>query len=268
MKIKSVIQIHPLLLCLLLVSYLFGLFVEMICLFLLIFIHECGHLIAARYFGWEIKRLVIWPFGGVMETEDFYNRPTKEELIVTLAGPLQHIWVFGVIELLTYTTFPTVYLDQLFWLNTMLLLFNILPILPLDGGRFLFLCIGHWLPFYRSLLVTSIFSLVVIPITNGILFINGWVSPPLLILSIILWFDNWFTYRNLHLLLMKHMLARYMHHPVDRNNIHFLYVSAHTTFQEMMKQFRKNRYHMIQINRQSVLTEDDYLQLLFSRQPR
>ena len=67
---------------------------------------------------------------------------------------------------------------------------------------------------------------------------------------------------------MKHMLARYMHHPVDRNNIHFLYVSAHTTFQEMMKQFRKNRYHMIQINRQSVLTEDDYLQLLFSRQPR
>nr|WP_289036778.1 site-2 protease family protein [uncultured Allobacillus sp.] len=266
-SVLSVIQIHPLLLILLLLSYFFGLFIEMAALFLLIFIHECGHLTVAKYFQWEVTRLVIWPFGGVMETKDFYNRPTHEELWVTIAGPIQHIWIYGLIHLLSFTSIPDYYLDQFIWMNTILLVFNLLPILPLDGGRFLFFMISHWLPFHRSILLSTSFSIFMIFVANGILLVNGWVSPPLIVLSTILWLDNWFTYKRHYLYLMKHMLARYMYPNVERNKIHKLEFPIQTSLQEMMKRFRKNHYHFIQIENQGLLSEDDYLSLLFSAAP-
>lgn len=104
-------------------------------------------------------------------------------------------------------------------------------------------------------------------VANGILLVNGWVSPPLIVLSSILWLDNWFTYRRHHLYLMKHMFARYMYPTVNRNKIHKLEFPIQTSLQEMMKRFKKNHYHFIQIENRALLSEDDYLSLLFSAVP-
>ncbi len=78
---------------------------------------------------------MVWPFGGVMETDDFYNRPSKEEFWVVIAGPLQHIWIYIVLLVMDGYHVEHVFLDQLWIVNTVILLFNLLPVLPLDGGK-------------------------------------------------------------------------------------------------------------------------------------
>ena len=70
-------------------------FIELSIFLFIVFIHELGHALAASFFSWRIKRISLLPFGGVAEMDEHGNRPLKEEAIVTLAGPLQHVWMMG-----------------------------------------------------------------------------------------------------------------------------------------------------------------------------
>ena len=87
------VHIHPLLWIVIAISIATAHFLEVCLLIGIIFVHEMGHAAAASFFSWRIKKITLLPFGGVAEMEEHGNRPLKEEAIVVLAGPLQHIWM-------------------------------------------------------------------------------------------------------------------------------------------------------------------------------
>ncbi|SEP93493.1 M50 family metallopeptidase [Piscibacillus halophilus] len=261
----KVIQFHPLLLLLLIGSYFLGLFIELIAFFIIITIHELGHYTAARYFKWKITRLMIWPFGGVMETEDFYNRSSREELWVIIAGPLQHIWIYIVLLVLNGFHIEHIILDQLWMINTVILLFNLIPILPLDGGRILFVFVSQYIAFHQAIIWMSIISMTTIAITNILLYLLSWTSIHLTFLSIFLLLDNWLLYRNKHIMLLKHLLSRYFVSGVDQSKVELLRVSQHTPLSEIVKHFKKDCYHYIFVgNHNNLITEEDCLQTFFT----
>jgi stage IV sporulation protein FB len=122
-----------------------------------------GHAGAASFFSWRIKKITLLPFGGVAEMDEHGNRPLKEETIVVLAGPLQHVWMVA----LAYGLFNlNLMSEDLFRLllsyNLMVFVFNLFPIWPLDGGKLVFLLLSLKSSFpraHRLTLILSFFSL-------------------------------------------------------------------------------------------------------------
>lgn len=118
-------------------------------LFAIIWTHEMGHIAAGWRFGIRTDLITLSPLGGVAHMNAPASTP-REELLITLAGPAVHLaWlaVFWPLQLLLPDrlvqipgwTFCPVEFTVWFAVttNTVLLLFNLLPIFPLDGGRVL-----------------------------------------------------------------------------------------------------------------------------------
>jgi stage IV sporulation protein FB len=150
-KIVSLIKINPLLWMVAIIGVVTGHFREFLILFTVIFIHELGHAIAALYYKWRLVKVEMLPFGGVAEMDEYGNRPYREELVVTLSGPFQHVWMILGGMLLSTTGYGDPHLLKLFIsINWMILLFNLLPIWPLDGGKLLFLFLTLFLPYKQA----------------------------------------------------------------------------------------------------------------------
>ncbi len=102
--------------------------------------HELGHTAVSLALGRPVRRVVIFLLGGVSEIEHEPDRP-RDEFLVSVAGPLVSLALGGVAaagRLATdYYSVPGVVLTLLMWGNLVVAGFNLLPGLPLDGGRLL-----------------------------------------------------------------------------------------------------------------------------------
>lgn len=100
--------------------------------------HELGHTAVSLLLGNPVRRVVIFLLGGISEIERDADRP-RDELLVSLAGPVVSLAVtagcFGGYLAVEPRSMPGVMLLLLFWSNLVVAAFNLLPGLPLDGGR-------------------------------------------------------------------------------------------------------------------------------------
>lgn len=104
-------------------------------LFLSVLLHELGHALTARRFGIETKRITLWLLGGVAQMEKIPREPQKE-LWIALAGPAVSFALALFFRLASADAGALGFLTHyLALVNVMLGLFNLLPALPLDGGR-------------------------------------------------------------------------------------------------------------------------------------
>jgi Zn-dependent protease len=119
--------------------------VFIVALFAFVTMHELAHCAVARRRGLTVRDIVLLPIGGVSEISSFQASP-KTERDVALAGPLASFGiaiVLGVVAFLTggLTWPPALFsgsmIADLAWLNLVLGAFNLLPALPMDGGRVL-----------------------------------------------------------------------------------------------------------------------------------
>ncbi len=116
-------------------------------LFLFIFVvfHELAHSVVARHYGIKVRKIVLYPIGGVSEIEEIPDNPAKEWRMA-VAGPLTSISLGAALlaasialspELLSRFTLSTTgdFLFDLAILNLLLGAFNLIPAFPMDGGR-------------------------------------------------------------------------------------------------------------------------------------
>ncbi len=119
--------------------YLLGLFAA-VGLFASVLVHELGHAVAGRLYGVKTKEITLWFFGGVAQFDDL-PRQRGAEAVVALAGPVTSVLLAGLFwGLLQTGTFGPAALFVVYYLtftNGALAVFNLLPALPLDGGRVL-----------------------------------------------------------------------------------------------------------------------------------
>jgi Zn-dependent protease len=109
-------------------------------LYVSVLIHELSHCAVARAFGLPVRRILLYPLGGFSEIEEEPQTPARE-FLVSGAGPLLSFGLAGlgwlVIEVVHPTGIARVLTDQLIVANVLVGVFNLLPGLPLDGGRML-----------------------------------------------------------------------------------------------------------------------------------
>lgn len=102
--------------------------------------HELGHAVVARRRGMELDGITLWLFGGVARFKGMFPSATAE-LEIALAGPLVSLAIGVACSLIAWgVSMPSSIDGVLAWLgyvNLILLVFNLLPALPLDGGRVL-----------------------------------------------------------------------------------------------------------------------------------
>jgi stage IV sporulation protein FB len=134
---KRVIYFHPTVLFFIAVSLFFDFFHPLILLYVIILLHELAHLVCAFYFGVRIRFVKIMPFGVNIRLNDTFLLPAYEN-IICLAGPLMNI-----VLLCAALYFKDVMgnhfhgLDFFIGANLTMAAINLLPVLPLDGGRIL-----------------------------------------------------------------------------------------------------------------------------------
>lgn len=120
--------------------YLIGL-VAALGLFICVLLHELGHAVAARVYGVEVESITLWFLGGVASMPEIPRQPGAEA-VVGIAGPIVSVALGGLFWLAAAATPPAMaatsfVLTYLAVLNVVLAVFNLLPALPLDGGRVL-----------------------------------------------------------------------------------------------------------------------------------
>lgn len=100
--------------------------------------HELGHALVARREGMETDSIVLWLFGGVARFQGMFPSPGAE-LRIALAGPAVTVAIAtALLAFATLASLPAALDGVVTWLgtiNVLLLVFNMLPALPLDGGR-------------------------------------------------------------------------------------------------------------------------------------
>lgn len=142
--------------------------VEYLALFLIVLMHEFGHSLACRSVGGTANRIVLWPMGGVA----FVNPPQRPgaTLWSIAAGPLVNVALLPLLIVafvLSRTlgwaeSMPDAYalVRAILTIDVLLLVFNLLPIYPLDGGQILRSLLWFFLGRARSLMVATILGFV------------------------------------------------------------------------------------------------------------
>ncbi len=115
-------------------------------LFFCVLLHEFGHIGMARRFGIDTPDVILLPIGGVARLRHMPDEP-RQELLIALAGPAVTLAIAaGLYLVLRMAGIPVDpdpglgsggFLAELMWLNVLLLVFNLIPAFPMDGGRVL-----------------------------------------------------------------------------------------------------------------------------------
>jgi Zn-dependent protease/CBS domain-containing protein len=137
-------------------------------LFGCVVLHELGHALMARQFGVPTKDITLLPIGGIARLQRMPENP-GQELLVALAGPAVNVVIFVLLALLLAATGQLAtaqltgildigrgnFLANLMWVNFILVIFNMLPAFPMDGGRVLRACLAFFLEYTTATAIAA-----------------------------------------------------------------------------------------------------------------
>lgn len=256
------ITIHPLFLAVGLLSALFGGLPIFIICALTALLHECGHIFYAARLGFECKEISLMPFGAAAVC-DIEGISPSDEIKLALAGPLVNlILCVAVAGLWWFFPVTYAYTDLIFYASAGMLVLNLLPAYPLDGGRItkcLFMC---FLKRDRALNIAlrAVNILVVISLV----------------------FIYFFALKNITLLTMAGLLfcsALSKTPPVVKINfaakkkkkgreIRYVILDENATFKQALRFVDSSRYLVLQLYNEKFLdeiTEDELYEKLLTR---
>jgi len=135
-----------------------------ILLFGCVLLHELGHALTAAKFGIRTRSITLLPIGGVAALNRIPERP-REEFLITLAGPMVNVFIVGILFLIfgwpgddTETVplwSPENFGHMLIYTNMVMVVFNMLPAFPMDGGRLLRAVLAVWISYQKATAIAS-----------------------------------------------------------------------------------------------------------------
>lgn len=167
--------------------------------------HEAGHLLIAMLCGVKVKSCVITPYGGEIEFENPAVVPATSLLWIALGGPIATIIGIGLAFFM-----PELLATRLINVQLVLLAINVIPIIPLDGGRIFLACLFLFYPrvhafeyyYWLSLIIAFILFMITVCYLPQSIF--------LAILCLFIWLQvlkEW-NYRKYRLAFEKYVMNR------------------------------------------------------------
>ena len=191
---KNIYKIHPLSYVIALIAFFTGQFRNYILFMIIIFIHEAGHIITSCFFKWKIKKIIILPFGCLSIFNEKINKPLYQEFIISIMGI-----VFQMICLFPFNRYY----------NYLIIIFNLLPIYPLDGSKILNIFLNYISNFKTSYLYTIYISFIVLIVIFFLVII--YKDLIMFIIFLPLLFNLVKTYKGRKEYINKFYLERYLY---------------------------------------------------------
>lgn len=240
MNILSKIHINLSFLLIILLGLITGLFKEIIIFSSIIIIHEIGHLVVGLLMKKEVESISLYIFGGYIKFKGYVNTSFFEDFIISIAGFLFQTLYYLVIMIFYKLNIVT---DDFYYLfkeyHLAILLFNLIPIYPLDGAALFKVLIMWILPFklaHQVVIYTSFIMSVVV-----------------LILSII--YNLSLNYILIFILLIKEIFSEYKNHNMvfnkfllERHLYKFDFKKKKIFTHNKLKRMYKGRYHTFKDN--------------------
>jgi len=148
-------------------------------LFMLVFaygfvtIHEYGHALAAKHLGYKTRDIALYPMAGLASISGDWHKNPWHEFIITVFGPLTNVVMGGVafivLQFCPPETLQHALVNFAFKVNFTLLIFNLIPVYPMDGGRIFRSIVGGitndwWLGTIWATRVSFICGLIAVPL--------------------------------------------------------------------------------------------------------
>lgn len=133
---KLKIKFHPLFAIYVFLCIYFNWFNKIFYYVIVVTLHEYGHYLMARHYGYQMDYIIYSLSGAGITTSSKFKE--KHDIIISLSGPFVNV-ILIVLTIATWWIFPLSYLYSydFFICNLVVLIFNLVPIFPLDGGRIL-----------------------------------------------------------------------------------------------------------------------------------
>ena len=227
-----------------------GHFINFIIFFSIIFIHELGHIFIAKLFKVKINKIIFYPYGGITKLDYLININLYKELLISFGGFIFQLIYSFIVYYLYKVGFIREYVYLLFYKYTCsIFIFNMLPIIPLDGFKILNTIINYIFNYNLSNYISVVISFISI-----ILFLylnNNFDYSFILILSIL--FKNIYEYLfNIKYLYNRFLLERYLYDIKYKDK----------KIINNKNNFYRNKNHYIKYNN-SYKKEKDYLKMIF-----
>lgn len=224
-----------------------GAFTPFIIISVLIIFHELGHFIIAKTLGIEVDKIYLYPLGGISKFNIKYNEKFIKELLIIISGPIaQHIT-----SILLTIIFP----NKENIINSYhygILIFNLLPIVPLDGGKLLTLFLSSIFPFKKSIQLSieiayaTLIFLLIINLPH--------IKLNSIILLLFIFIKIKAEQQKTNYIYEKFLLERYLNNYIFKNCILI----------NEKNNFYKHKRHIIKENKQYFL-ENEYLEKKYKK---
>lgn len=138
-----------------------GFFKNILLILLIVIVHELGHIFMIRHFEYPILGVEIYPFGGITRVDKPINTPLKREILIALSGVGMQVLFFFLFFFLYHQGWI---LERTFFLftsyNKVIFLFNLMPIIPLDGSILIHSFLEFFFPYKKAYSLYFLFSCV------------------------------------------------------------------------------------------------------------
>lgn len=176
----------------------------------LIIVHELGHVIVASILKYKVNKIIIFPFGGIVKLDTIVNTDIYKDLLISISGIIMQIIYFFIIYILYDKGIIREYIYNLFVLyNSSMLIFNLLPIIPLDGFKIINLLLSKIVNFNLANKLSVVISLISIVffLSSGIFERNYSI---VLMLGVLM--QNIYKfYNDISFLYSKFLIERYLY---------------------------------------------------------
>ena len=219
----KIIKVNFLTLYFLLLLFLCGYLKIGIIIFLIVLFHELGHVFFIKLFKYKIINVTLYPFGGITKVDKDINTPLNKELLIACGGIIFQLILFIIIY---FVPINVITKELLYKYNMSILLFNMLPIIPLDGSiiinSLLNKIFSYKVSYYLYIIISIIFSIFY-------LLFNYWYSLNNYLIVLLFIIKTYYAIKNYKYLKTRFLLERYL------NKYEYKYISTKTGDLDILK---------------------------------
>ncbi len=218
-----------------LLCFLCGYIKNILIIFFICLFHELGHIFFIKLFKYQIINIEILPFGGYTNIYKKINSSITKDIIISIGGILFQLLLF-IILIILHNNINIITYELFIKYNLTILIFNLIPIIPLDGSKIIHSILEYFFSYYYSYYFNLILSIIFLSI---FLYINYIFNIDNYFICTFLVYKMFIYYKDYKYIYQRFLLERSLY------DLDYHKIDNHT---KNIKELKKNVLHYFKLN--------------------